>query len=54
MATRLMTEEPAYPVDPFGCRGGLPPLSHVRPRDLAHVTDDDPEWLAGGVVVNCP
>jgi hypothetical protein len=42
---RLVTQQPAYPVDPLGRRRDLAALSHVRTRDLTDVTDNDPEWF---------
>jgi hypothetical protein len=53
MAARLVTQQPAQTVDTLRRRGALAPLSHVRARDLPDVTDDDPEWLTGRVVVRC-
>jgi len=54
MTARLVTEESAHKVDPLGRCRRLAPFSHGRSRDLADVTDDDPERLPGRVVVHRP
>jgi hypothetical protein len=51
MSAWLVTQQPAHTVDALRGRGDLAPLAHIRARDCADVTDDDPKRLTGRVVI---
>jgi len=48
---RLVTQHPAHAIHLLGLRGVLAPRTHGRAGNLDHPSLDDPERLAGRVVV---
>jgi hypothetical protein len=51
VAPRLMAQQPPDAIDLLGRGGALTALSYIGPRDLHLALGDDPEGLAGGVIV---